>query len=493
MEEKITKKTKIIILCLVLILTVFLITFDFKNTPRVWVDEGIFTNTAENLAYNGKWGLQVDPGVSYRLGAQLTTNYPVIFPVAISFNLFGTGIWQARLPMIIYMFLFLVFSYLFVKKRYGFYPAILSILLLSSFAPFYGNGRPVQGEIPGLTFLVLGLLLLLYLEEASFEDKRLAIFSGISLGLAAATKSLYLLLLVVIVPATMFFWARKTKNKRNIFLLLIAFFLPVLFWFVINFPTPDLMAKFIPTIIQQAGNNGASSLSNTSLSLTETVSVNLVRFVTESTPILFLILFVSVIFIFFKRYFKNNIFDFSISECIICLFIILNWLGYLLGTGWYRYFFPAHILLYLLFPAAVMMFISAFKNETLKKITTSIIVVLVLFQLYHLVFLSDTSLVVSRPRNVELAKVLSTIPSSKKVLFYNTTEAIVFLKGNNYSQYLTLQDLFEAGDKNSMHDTSYDFILTENRAEYLSIFSTCYVKKEVVKYLFVQRIPNCKE
>src|SRR3989344_2819702 len=153
MEFFIKERTKKVILFLVLVLSIFLITFQFTDTPKVWVDEGLWTNVAENLVANGTIGMQIEPGVSTPLGLLLSVGYPVIFPVAMSFSLFDIGIWQARLPMLVYMFLLVLSFFLFVKKLYGFWPAIFSILLLISFSPFYGNGRPVQGEVPGLVFL----------------------------------------------------------------------------------------------------------------------------------------------------------------------------------------------------------------------------------------------------------------------------------------------------------------------------------------------------
>ena len=160
---------KKIILTLVFSLALFLILFHFTDTPRVWVDEGIYTNVAESLAFHGVFGLQTAPGEFFRFGQTLTTSYPVIFPVAFALKIFGKGLWQARLSSIVYMFLLAVLFYLFVKKRYaekyGLLPAILSVLMLVTFGPFYGNGRPVQGEVPGLVFLVLGSLLLLYFEK----------------------------------------------------------------------------------------------------------------------------------------------------------------------------------------------------------------------------------------------------------------------------------------------------------------------------------------
>ena len=56
------------------------------------------------------------------------------------------------------------------QRKYGFMPAILSVLMLISFSPFYGNGRPVQGEVPGLAFLVLGAWLLLLFDERGFNN-----------------------------------------------------------------------------------------------------------------------------------------------------------------------------------------------------------------------------------------------------------------------------------------------------------------------------------
>ena len=483
---------KRIIICFVFVSAAFLIVFRFTDTPKVWVDEGILTSIARSVASSGVFGLQTQPGSFFQFGALLTTNYPVIFPVAVSIKLFGTGIWQARLPMILYMFVLVVLFYLYTKKKYGFYPAILSVLMLISFSPFYGNGRPVQGEVPGLVFLCLGAIMLLYFEETNFENKKFAILAGLFLGLAAVTKSLYLLLLCVILPLSLFFWIKKIKNKKNILILLLAFITPIFFWFVINFPTPDLITKIIPTMVSQSGNNGPSSLSNTSLSLVETVSVNLFRFVTESTPVLFLFLFIVLVFFFGRKYFKKDKSDFSISEFLLFFVIFFNWLGYLLGTGWYRYFFPANVLLYLFFPIAIITLAKKVSNEYVKKITMLIPVVLILFQFFHLIFLSDTSFFVSRTRNIILSQALSVVPSSQKVFFYNSPEAVVFLKGDNYFQYLTVQGLFEAGDKNALTDMTKDFILTENNPEYGDMLSPCYTKRELDSYILFQKTVDCK-
>lgn len=492
MEMVITDKVKNIIVCAVFILAGFLIVFRFTEVPMVWIDEGIFTNTAENLASNGSWGLQTSPSASFRLGPQLTTNYPVILPVAASINLFGKGIWQSRLPMVVYMFILVVLFYFFVRKRYGFYPALVSVLLLISFSPFYGNGRSVQGEVPGLVFIILGSILLLYFEESNFENKKLALFSGFFLGLAASTKSVYVALLTVALFIVTLFWFRKFKDIKTMAVFGLSFLVPVLGWLFINFPTKSLMAGILPMFLHQAGNNGASSMSDTSLSTLETVSVNLARFVSESTPILFLFVAVSVLFYFTFKHFRKIEKNISMAESVILFFVVLNWFGYLMGTGWYRYFFPAHVLLYLFFSVAIVYFANLISNKFFKKIILLVPILLVAFQFYHLIYLSETSFVGTRSRNHDLTEALSSIMPTQKILFHNTIEAIIFFPGQNYSQYLLMPGLFEAGDRNSIHDSSNDFILTNNIPEEVGLVSSCYTGTQVSRYVLFKKKSNCE-
>ncbi len=485
------EKYKKIILVAVSILTVFLVTYHFTDTPRTWTDEGIFTNVSQNIALHNIVGIQTEPGKYTQLGPLLSTNYPVFFSVAGVFKIFGIGLWQARLAMVFYMCLLVFLFYLFANKRYGFYPAISSILLLISFAPFYGNGRPVQGEVTGLAFLVSGLLFLLYLEFSNFENKKLAALSGLFLGLAAATKTIYLLLLVTALPLALIFCAKKLNNKKNIFIMLGVFLLPIILWLLISFPTKELMLKAIPTIIHQAGNNGSSSLSDTSSSLVSTVFTNLLRFVKESTPILFLLLFVTVVFTFAREYFKKYN-EPSITDYLILFIVIFNLVGYLIGTGWYRYFFPAHVLLYLIFPGALYLLFRSNLKWFSKKVYLIMPVILILLQFYHLFFLSGTSFSNISQRNNEISHALSDISQEQKVLFYNTIESAVFLRGGNYSQYLILPGLIETGNKDSYKDTSYDFILINSLDPKVSEISSCYEKTIVNADFLFKKLPNCK-
>lgn len=484
--EVFVEKNKKIILALIFSLAAFLIFFHFTDTPSVWVDEGVFTEVAKNLALHGTIGLQTDPGTFFLMRSfLLTTDYPVIFPVAGSFALFGTGIWQARLPMILYMFTLVVIFYLFTKRKYGLMPAILSVLMLISFSPFYGNGRPVQGEVPGLFLLVLGAWLLLLWEEGSFKNKKWALFSGLALGLSASTKPIFLIGVSLALIISLFFWLKRIENKKILYILGLGFVLPIILWCFIHFPTFESLKDFIPNVLYFSGNHG------TEIPLSQTIITNLLKFFTESTPILFLLMLLTIISAIGYKFYKKEGLNLSISESFILSFIILNWLGFLIGTGWYRYFFPAHILVYLLFPAFILALSQIFNKEIFKKSLVAIPVVLIIFQLYHLIFLSDTSFVAKRTENSELSDSLSKIESNQKVLFYSVPEAIILLKGDNYSQYLYMGFL-EAGNKDSLIKPTEDFVLMGVDPKDNNFLSLCYDKKMAGKYFLFQKKKNCR-
>jgi hypothetical protein len=101
--------------------------------------------------------------------------------------------------------------------------------------------------------------------------------------------------------------------------------------------------------------------------------------------------------------------------------------------------------------------------------------------------------VVERTTNAKLSEILSKVSSQQKVLFYDTPQAIVFLPGTNYSQYLHMEGLFDAGDKNSIYDNSNDFILINRSPDSENLFLSCYNKVVVDSYFWFQKISDCKK
>ncbi len=471
MSDNLTGKQKII-LASVFALSVFLIIFRFTETPGVWVDEGIFTETAKNLAWHGEQGVQTDHGKIESSAILATAGYPLIWPVVLSFKIFGTGIWQARLPMLLFMFLLVVLFFVLVKKKYGFYSAIISVLLLSSFSPFYGNGRCVQGEVVGLVFIVLGALFFLFWESKNFHGNSLVFLSGISFGLAASSKPLYLIVLIPSLFISLLFCLKRIFDKKSIFIFCAGFILPVVLWLFVQFPTKEMFLGALKVYF--SGNPDASA------NALEMIRINFLRFFTESTPALFLVLMALAIFSFAGRLIRKEIDKYSVAEFILLSFVVFNWLAYLKGPGWYRHFFPAHILLYLLLPGAILYFKEYFSKKAVKKCLSLFVFLLIAAQFYHLIFLSQTSFVIRRNRNADIISSLSEIQQDKKVFFINSIEAAIFLKGDNYAQYLKPSDFLVFGEKElarlrDSHDTDYIFLNRKDMVNYQDL-NSCYME-----------------
>lgn len=467
-----------ITISVIFFLAVFLIILNITKSPRVWLDEGIFTEVAKNLAWHGVQGIQIAPNQIMSSAVVSTSGYPLIFPVAASFRLFGTGLWQARLPMILFMLSLVTIFYFFSKKRQGFYWAIFSVLLLLSFSPFYGNGRPVQGEVPGLVFLMLGSLLFLYWEEGLFADERAAAFSGLFFGLSAATKPLFLIVLVPSLLLSFFVFLKKTVNRENLLLFFGGFTVPIIAWLLIQFPSFNLFQKALSAY--------ASGNSDSSAPVRFLIKSNFISFFTETTPALFLVLMVFNFSIFGYFYFIAKKRLFSQAEFILFVFAAVNWAAYLKGPAWYRHFFPAQILALLLFSLAVPVLYRQAQNKFIKNAVVIFTVIFILFQFYHLFFLSQNSPLNSSNQNSLLENALMKIGLEKSVFFYDSIGAAIFLPHDNYFQYLRPTDYLEFG-RNGLKNLSYDYILTRR-----DIDIDCYVKQELGKYYLYERKMNCQ-
>ena len=131
------------------------------SAPPLWWDEGWTMNVAKNWVERGLYGQMLD-GVLQPPG--LSAAFPVVASVALSFRLFGVGIWQARLPGVIYMLGAILCIFLLADRLYGRKVAWTTLILL--LLPFNEKlhpvllGRQVLGEMPSLFYLLLGYLFL---------------------------------------------------------------------------------------------------------------------------------------------------------------------------------------------------------------------------------------------------------------------------------------------------------------------------------------------
>jgi 4-amino-4-deoxy-L-arabinose transferase-like glycosyltransferase len=146
------------------------LTIDLDSTPRLWWDEGWTMSVARNWVEEGHYGrfLYGKP-----VPRGLEAPFPVTGTIALSFRLFGVGIYQARLVSVAFTIaaLFLLFE---LTRR--FYNRSIALATLVVLVLLTGNdeinplivGRQVLAEIPALFFLLAACFCFILSEKRSF-------------------------------------------------------------------------------------------------------------------------------------------------------------------------------------------------------------------------------------------------------------------------------------------------------------------------------------
>ncbi|KKS25000.1 MAG: hypothetical protein A2W71_03060 [Candidatus Nealsonbacteria bacterium RIFCSPLOWO2_02_39_8] len=402
------------------IIFISLIFYGFPDSPAPWFDEGINLGIVKSWLKHGVYSLEIGPSEFIKERSLLiTTNYPLLLWIALSFKFFGIGLWQAKIVMFGFLFIFACLFYLLAKKYYGANSALMTLALLITFLPLYGNGKSALGEIPGLTYFLGGLL---FWES----EKKWRIFTaGLLFGLAAATKPLYLLLIVSVAIGELWIFAgdRKSNYKRWV-LLASGFAPPLILWLYTLLPGQLSFDYLIKTW----------QLYSNPYNIENTAFVNFLRFFKESTPVHFGLLFGAFLFskIFVKHYSLKKF------EVILLAFIVLNLLFYLKTAGWYRYFFPAHILLFMLFPQALAGIMEKFGVLNWIKTRGSIILIAILavVQAIVLVVNIQTSLYLDRTPRQFAEAVNKIVPQGQGILVIDFPEIVFLLNRDDVWHYL---------------------------------------------------------
>ncbi len=188
----------------VLLVVTFIWAFVCLGTvPPIWFDEGWALSLARNWAEIGHYGhLLLGKPVPATI---LNTGVPAVAPLTLSFRLLGVGLWQARMPGVLYTLGALSALYYIALELYGERVAVATILaaLLLSVHPDLHPilvGRQALGEMPAAFFLTMGF--------------------ASSLGLRRKAECR-----AVIPPL---FWALALRTKPQVFpFLIVSFVLPL--------------------------------------------------------------------------------------------------------------------------------------------------------------------------------------------------------------------------------------------------------------------------
>ncbi|MCE9643661.1 glycosyltransferase family 39 protein [Candidatus Parcubacteria bacterium] len=413
--------------------------YALTESPPTWYDEGLYIQVAQSIAERGEQTLQVAPGEFVSSGF-ITGGYPFLAPIALSLHTFGDTLFAARLPMALFILLFLLVAWRFAYDAFGRETAFLSLLLLATLPILYGNGKNVLGEVPGLFYMTLSLMFLWRIEAKNFTGAGLYIGAGLTAGLAVATKPFLLLFPAAIGLALLFRFRTITFRFKEILAAMIAFALPVSLWLYLQFGIGD---KAGATLAYYANPYGIQSLG-------EIILANALRFFTEATPLycgaFILLWLVSVI----VRIFRGE--RILIAEWAALSFSLLVLAAYLRTAGWYRYLFPALVLALLFAPHNLKVlyeelrrFLPVFSSSLGPVLITGMVLVVGTLHLYQLNYSSWVAEHYRSTAAHELEAYFSEVPAGETLFVYNVPEAVPFIRTESYYQYIATTDTMVYG------------------------------------------------
>jgi hypothetical protein len=175
---------------LLVILTALLAVWRLDSVPAMWWDEGWTASVARNWVTLGHYGRLLD---GQWINSTLAAAFPVTAPVALSFWLFGVGVWQARIVGVAFLIGALAATYFLASRLYN-RKVGLGALVLLGFVPPHPSifpayvARQVLGEIPMLFWLLSGYALFLMALRRPRWRPLAVLFAALCWGLGIATK-----------------------------------------------------------------------------------------------------------------------------------------------------------------------------------------------------------------------------------------------------------------------------------------------------------------
>ncbi len=188
--------------------------YNLPNYPTMWWDEGIFCETAANLAQHGRYALTLQsPDKLKDFDNRISVGPVVIAPVALAFKIFGVEVQTARMVAALFLVATLFFLYLAARLLVGAGAALLAVGLSVACTDLLYWGRCVLGDIPALGCFLAGT----YFFLKGFQQERLGFFllGGLGLGLACAAKEFYAFTVAVpLVVTTLTYWGDRRRQVR---------------------------------------------------------------------------------------------------------------------------------------------------------------------------------------------------------------------------------------------------------------------------------------
>ncbi len=166
-----------------LTLITYLLLNRLDTWPSVWWDEGWTLDAARNWITHGHLGHYMD---GLPIPARIPVRFPVLIPVAISMRLLGVGIWQGRLPGVIFTIFTAILTAYITSKMYRSRTGRISLATTLVITPFVFQpivmGRQILAEMPMLFYLFAGYSTLwMAIRHSKLWAAASAVFFGIAI------------------------------------------------------------------------------------------------------------------------------------------------------------------------------------------------------------------------------------------------------------------------------------------------------------------------
>jgi 4-amino-4-deoxy-L-arabinose transferase-like glycosyltransferase len=194
-----------------IVLLVALASWRLADYPLTWYDEGSHLHVPKTLVLRGVYADYSSEGFRY-YGPTIGVGPTVLLPIAAVFEVTGTGLFQARAVVVLYLLAAVAVFWRLAGRLGGrrFAWVATALLVSSPGVGLFEYGRQVLGEVPGLFFLAAGLLVWFDAWERP-RWWRLA-GAGLLLGLAVVTKTQFF---IVIAPTLALAWLANLAYYRS--------------------------------------------------------------------------------------------------------------------------------------------------------------------------------------------------------------------------------------------------------------------------------------
>lgn len=307
-----------------------------QTIPPLWWDEGWTLCVARTWVETGHYGCLLS---GQPAPPMLSGHFPVVASIAVSFSLFGVGIWQARLVGLLYTLATLGLLYVLTAKLYDRVTGVVALGILLLFPVMWELhpvilGRQVLGEMPMLYFLLAG-----YLSFLMMDRQKGWFFAAIvcwAMALMAKSQTAPFWIVSLLVPLSFAAWKRDWHLVRWLLGGLVCS------WLLFGLFDQAKSAMIGSHVSMSAYVRPIGLLESSAVVLVASTRINVLLF-TLHYCLPALVGYVSVVGTLVKQ--VRSVAPETFAEAVRLMVWTLgaSWLGWftLLSVGWERYVFPA--------------------------------------------------------------------------------------------------------------------------------------------------------